>query len=602
MSTESNSRYVIGIDLGTTNSALAFASTQTEQPVISLLEIPQVASPGSFESRSLLPSFLYLTSENEREAGSLKQPWGDGSSLAGLYARKRAAEVPEQVVASAKSWLCNASVDRTTRILPWVADDTELDRPRRSPLEASAAYLAHMRAAWNQTMAKDDPDLTMERQQIILTVPASFDAAARDLTVQAAHLAGLENVYLLEEPQAAVYAWLESRGEQWRKDVHVGDFIFVCDVGGGTTDFSLVRAEEEEGQLTLRRVAVGDHLLLGGDNMDLALAYAVRQRLSDKGTRLDNWQFRGLVQSCREAKEQLLLEGAPESAALVILGRGKKLIGGTIKTELPRADVERILVDGFFPSISITEHPAASAQAGLAELGLPYASDPAVTKHMAAFLSRHGDDGAAHPAKLLFNGGVMKATALRERVLSNLASWAATASSPAPGELSGTHPEFAVARGAAYYGLARRGKGIRIHAATVRAYYVGIASAMPAVPGHPTPVKALCVVPFGIEEGSTLEVPRSEFGLLLGETASFRFFASTQRQEDQLGTILDEWETSELEELAPLTVELPGERGGRVPVKLSAHLTEIGTLELWFSARDASGRWKLEFNVRETSA
>ncbi|MBM4242709.1 MAG: Hsp70 family protein [Deltaproteobacteria bacterium] len=620
------SRFVVGIDLGTTNSALAYVDTEglderATGVAIRTLDVPQVTAAGTLEPRPLLPSFLYLATAEELASGGFALPWGapPEGRIVGALAAKRAAEAPDRVVSSAKSWLCNERIDRTAPILPWIpdagmaADASAPEIPRISPLDAATTYLAHLRDAWNRTMAADDPLLVLEQQDIFLTVPASFDAVARELTVRAAGDAGFANVHLLEEPQAALYAWVHGAGEDWRKDLQVGDVLLVCDVGGGTTDFSVVLVGEEGGRLALRRVAVGDHLLLGGDNMDLALAFAVRDRLARDGKRIDAWQFRGLVLACREAKERLLGESPPDSVPLSILGRGKKLIGGTIRAALERAEVDALLLDGFLPAVDASARAVTVAESGLSELGLPFAADAAITRHLATFLSSHravasGDDGDAsaaadgliHPTALLFNGGVMQAAAMQRRVADVLAAWAHAAKVAEPRILPGSDLSHAVARGAAYFGLARRGRGVRIRGGTARSYYVGVASAMPAVPGKPPPVKALCVVPFGVEEGSELEVPGAEFGLLVGQQARFRFFASSTRGEDHVGLVLDEWETTELEELAPLTARLDGSASSRVPVRLSATVTEIGTLELWFVAREAGERWKLEFTVRGT--
>ncbi|MFN8599066.1 MAG: Hsp70 family protein [Candidatus Binatia bacterium] len=619
------SRFVVGIDLGTTNSALAYVDTdgldeRATGAAIRTLDVPQVTASGTIEPRPLLPSFLYLATAEELAGGGFALPWGtppDGR-VAGAIAAKRAAEAPDRVVSSAKSWLCNERIDRTAPILPWIPDTGVVaeagDVPRVSPLDASTAYLAHLRDAWNAAMAADDPSLRLEQQDIFLTVPASFDAVARDLTVRAATEAGFARVHLLEEPQAALYAWVHGVGDDWRRDLQVGDVLLVCDVGGGTTDFSVVLVEEEEGRLALRRVAVGDHLLLGGDNMDLALAFAVRDRLAGEGKRIDAWQFRGLVLACREAKERLLGDDPPESMPLSILGRGKKLIGGTIRAELKRDDVDALLLDGFLPVVDASARAATVAESGLSEIGLPFAADAAITRHLATFLSSHravasGDDadasvadGLIHPTALLFNGGVMQASAMQRRVADVLGAWARAAKVAEPRILPGSDLTHAVARGAAYFGIARRGRGVRIRGGTARSYYVGVASAMPAVPGQPPPVKALCVVPFGVEEGTELAVPGAEFGLLVGQQARFRFFASSTRSEDPVGLVLDEWDTSELEELAPLGARLDGSASGRVPVRLSANVTEIGTLELWFVAREGGERWKLEFTVRGTGS
>ncbi len=453
-------------------------------------------------------------------------------------------------------------------------------------------------------MAADRPDARLEDQEIYLTVPASFDAVARELTVQSAQRAGLEHFTLLEEPQAAFYAWLEAQSERWRDLIHVGESILVCDVGGGTTDFSLIQATEADGHLQLQRVAVGDHILLGGDNMDLTLAYALRAKLAQKGTQLDTWQFRTLWHSCRQAKERLLSNPDLETEPVVILGRGTSLIGNTIRTELSRQEIEQILVDGFFPIGEATDYPVKKPQVGMREMGLPYAADPAITRHLAQFLARQvsnpgAESPVAFPAAVLFNGGVMKAQPLRAQILAALRKWS---NNPDLRELAAVDLDLAVAKGAAYYGLARAGRGIRIRAGTARAYYIGVESAMPAVPGIPTPMKALCVVPFGMEEGAEAEIVDKEFGLVVGEPAVFHFLASTTRKQDRVGQEVEDW-NGEIQEVATLETFLPAtaaEQGGTVvPVWLQSQVKEVGTLELWCVSRDDDRQWKLEFNVRD---
>jgi hypothetical protein len=458
---------------------------------------------------------------------------------------------------------------------------------------ATAAYLTHLRDAWNAAHA-GEKGARLEAQDIYLTVPASFDAAARELTVKAATEAGLGHVILLEEPQAACYAWIDASGDAWRTQLRAGDLVLVCDVGGGTTDFSLIAASEEHGTLALQRVAVGDHILLGGDNMDLTLAHHLRTTLAGAGNALDVWQTRALVHACRGAKETLLATEAPAAAAVAILGRARKVIGGTLKTELTHSDAERILVDGFFPAVAVDAHPHRDRRTGNTEMGLPYAADPRLTAHLADFLARHREAGT--PTAVLFNGGVMKADALRHRLLEVLRAWCGAGLR----ELRGIHLDQAVARGAAYHGLARRGRGIRIRGGAARAYYIGVETAMPAVPGMAPPLKAICLIPQGTEEGSDLELPGQEFGLVVGEVAEFRMLGSSSREDDVLGTVLEFW-GDEIEELAPLvtTLEWPDHDGTLVPVRLRVHLTEIGTLELWCVARDGTRRWKLEFGIRQ---
>jgi molecular chaperone DnaK (HSP70) len=603
------SRYVVGIDLGTTNSALAYYDTELgEQAALTHLSIPQVVAPGVVEERPLLPSFLYLPGPGEQPAGALKLPWAPKREYCvGEFARVFGAQVPTRLVSSAKSWLCHTGVDRKAAILPWRAPE---DGRRVSPVEAATYYLSHFVEAWNHLIGKNAAEHRLEKQDIILTVPASFDAMARELTVQAARAAGLEHITLLEEPQAAFYAWIDVSKDQWREQVEVGDVVLVCDVGGGTSDYSLIAVGEDAGQLLLTRVAVGDHILLGGDNMDLALAHHAAQGFAAKGIKLDSGQMHALWHTCRLAKETLFSSGK-ESAPLNVLGRGSKVIGGTIKGELKRNDVETVLVDGFFPHSPRDEKPRTQRTVGLQEIGLPYAADPAVTKHLAAFLARNEEvlaeragakrkKKSAQPAVVLFNGGVFKANPLRQRLLSILGEWI----NPKAGvrELAGVDLDRAVAAGAAYYGLVRRGKGIRIRGGAARSYYIGVETSLPAVPGSAPPIKALCVVPFGMEEGSACDVPGLEFGLVVGEPAEFRFLGSSIRRGDAVGALIDDWQ-GQIDELSPMqtTLEATGKQGQTVPVHLHSKVTEVGTLELWCISRDGKHKWKLEFSVRERS-
>jgi molecular chaperone DnaK (HSP70) len=611
------SRFVVGIDLGTTNSALAFVDTGAgKDPAVTPFAIPQVVGQGAVEERPLLPSFLYLPGEGEQPAGALKLPWDPKRDYAvGEFARAFGSQVPTRLVASGKSWLCHSGVDRKAAILPQKAPDSGR---KVSPVEASVRYMKHLAEAWNFTVAKDVEANRLEAQEIVLTVPASFDAAARDLTIEAARTAGFEHLTLLEEPQAAFYAWLDRCGDDWRKQVNVGDLVLVSDVGGGTTDFTLIEVGEDGGNLSLTRLAVGDHLLLGGDNMDLTLAYYVAQILAKNGTKLDGNQMTQLTYACRNAKEQLLADAKLATAPVTVLGKGRSLVGGTIKYDLSRADVEKVLVDGFFPDCPRDAEPSKAAAAGLQELGLPYVADAGITKHLAQFLQRQAEalatrepaaggkkkkgaaEASALPAAVLFNGGVFKADVLRNRFLGVLGSWAKGVKADAARELSGADLDLAVARGAAYYGLVKRGKGVRIRGGTARAYYIGVATNMPAVPGFAPPVKALCVAPFGMEEGTETDIPGYEVGVRTGTEAEFRFLGSTVRREDAAGTVVEDWD-GQIDELSPVrtTLEAKGGTTGVVPVHLHTKVTPVGQLELWLMTRDAKQKWKLEFNVRE---
>ena len=611
-------RYIVGIDLGTTNSALARFDTTVpeEESRITIENIPQLVNPNEVEEeRSLLPSFLYIPGELDFAKGDLALPWErEPQFVVGELARRRGAENPARLVASAKSWLSYAAANRTSPILPWGAPE---EVRKLSPVEASAQYLTYLRQAWDSRVnVKKHPELALSEQEVMLTVPASFDEEARELTMRAAEGAGLRNVTLLEEPQAAFYAWIDAQREGWRKTIKVGDLILVCDVGGGTTDFSLITVTEEGGELVLKRVAVGDHILLGGDNMDLALARLLQQHLEEDGHRVDTWQLQGLWHQCRMAKEKLFAEPKSQKQSITLLGKGSKLVGGTVKTELRREDLERVLTDGFFPVVRSDEMPARQRRIGLQELGLPYAADPAVTKHLARFLAqqtrnspeaetiRRGPGGFACPTHVLFNGGVMKAGVLRGRVVEVLNDWLHAEGFEPLGEkqvLDAPDMDHAVARGAAYYGRAKRGRGVRIRSGAPRTYYVGIESAMPAVPGMPAPLKALCVVPFGMEEGTDAAIHGREFGLVVGEPAEFRFLSSTVRKGDLIGGIIEDW-GEDIEELSPLevTLNLDGQEDSVLPVRLETKVTELGTLEVWCVARDGSQRWKLEFNIRES--
>jgi hypothetical protein len=602
-------RYVIGIDLGTTNSALSYVENSPDadpfaQPKVELLAIPQLVNPSEMRDESLLPSFLYVPGATDFPAGSIALPWDpQPETVVGRLAQKRGIENAGRLVSSAKSWLSHGGVDRTAPILPFRAPDGV---PKYSPVEASRRYLDHLRHAWDSKM----PDAPFTEQHVLVTVPASFDAVARDLTLKAAEQAGYQNITLLEEPQAAFYAWIE-RHPDWRERVTVGDLILVVDIGGGTTDFTLIAVTEQAGELSLERVAVGEHILLGGDNIDLALARQVADQLAQQGTKIDNFQLQALWNNCRTAKEKLLEPGnKKDEAPVTILGKGTGVVGGSIKAKLQRADLERLLSDGFLPAVTSHDMPARQRRAGLQEIGLPYAADAAMTRHLARFLRqqastaehggvRRGPSGLACPTHILFNGGVLNAGLIRERILAVLNAWLAEEGFPPVQQLSGEDLMHAVSRGAAYYGLARRGRGVRIRGGVPRTYYVAIESAMPSVPGFATPLKALTVVAFGMEEGTDLHIPNREFGLVVGEPAEFRFFTSAVRKNDQPGDLIEDF-GDELEELAPMEVNLPAEQNAAdvVPVSFETVVTETGMLQLWCVARDGR-RWKLEFNVRE---
>ncbi len=595
-------KYIIGIDLGTTNVAVSYLDPTAEDLEPRIFNIIQVSQFGECEERETLPSFIYLPGSGEFTHGSLDLPWSsDRQFSVGTLARDNASAMPGRTVSSAKSWLCASNVDRLASILPWAAEESE---NKLSPLEASKLYLEHIKDAWNYTMASDDDDNRIEQQKIILTVPASFDAVARELTVQAAQSAGL-SVTLIEEPQAAFYSWLQKNQENWRDSVVPGDRIVVCDIGGGTTDFSLIEVVDDGGNLGLTRIAVGSHILLGGDNLDLALAYSVANELErTKGLHLDNYQIAGLTHACRGAKE--ILFNTPQSSPqkITVLGRGSSVIGGTINTELTMEMVERTLMDGFFPACELGDKPSLETRTGLRVFGLNYESDPAVTKHLAAFLSSHclpaNADRPELPSGILFNGGVTKAKPLRTRITDALMDW-----KDGDGDINVLDvetPDLAVAAGACWYGYVSLGKAIRIKAGSPHSYYVGIESSMPAVPGFKPRMQALCVVPFGLEEGSEVNIPFSGLGLVVGERTEYRFFASNTRKTDQPGEMIDDIERADVRELPVLSAELPADdetpSGTVVPIHLNAFLSEIGTLQLSCAEHAGKRNWKLEYELR----
>ncbi len=591
-------RYVVGIDLGTTNSVMAYAPLDVDQPDVQLLSVPQLVAAGTMESRTALPSFAYLATKEEAKGDPYKLSWAKKRDFAvGELARKQAADVPDRTVGAAKSWLCYSRIDRREAILPWGAQD-EVDKI--SPLTASEWYLAHLVAAWNEQF----PQAPLADQAVVLTVPASFDASARELTHEAAINAGLpQDLILLEEPQAAVYAWVTKSGERWRRQVAVDDLILVCDVGGGTTDLSLIRVCEENGEFILERRAVGNHLLVGGDNMDLALAHHVAGLFQEKNVSLDPWQSVALWHSCRTAKESLLADGAPNTHPVSVLGRGSKLVGGTVTVDVPGEDVSRMLLDGFFPACKITDSPTRERSSGFQQIGLPYESDSAITRHVAEFLSSHSDEEGrpAQPTHVVFNGGVFKSQPFADRLREVVTNWFGKKSSLQ--ELKGAEDlDHAVAIGAAYYGWSKEQGGIRIRGGTARASYVGIETTGPAIPGAARPLSALCVVPIGMEEGTETDVPSDEIGLVVGEEAQFRFFSSSTRKQDRPGDMLRSWNDEELSETDSMSMTLPADESieeGYVPVRFHSRITELGMLELWCYSTRSEGKWKLEFNVRD---
>lgn len=599
------SRYVVGLDLGTTNSALAYVDTAATVPVIQSLAIPQIVAPGHIAAHWTLPSFHYQPAAGECAAGTLRLPWQqqDPPYTVGIYAREQGTLSPSRLISSAKSWLCHPGVDRTAELLPWHgAEDVE----RLSPVTVSARYLQHFRAAWDHHF----PQHPLAEQDFVLTLPASFDEVARELTLQAARQAGLHRVVLIEEPQAAFYAWIDKHAEAWDRLVAPGQKILVCDIGGGTTDFTLIRVRRgPDGLVQFHRVAVGEHLILGGDNFDLALAHHLERRIQPTGG-LAPRQWSSLVRQCRQLKEILLGPSAPERYTLTLPGGGAKLIGGSLQIPVTRDEVEQVIVEGFFPLVPLDAQPS-RAQSGFQEFGLPYAPDPAVTRYLAAFLTAHryaGDEvppaepraipspDPARPDLLLFNGGVFESPLLRQRLIDQLHAWfrhddphwSITV-------LENERLDLAVARGAAYYGMVRRGQGVRIAAGLARTYYIGVEH------GHET--WALCLCPAGLEPGHDVDLTQRQFAVSLGQPLEFPLYYSSTRLTDRPGELIP-IEREQLTALPPLRTVLRGSKtnpADSIRVQLHARLTEIGTLDLWCSELDGKRRWKLLFDIRSAT-
>lgn len=586
-------RYLVGIDLGTTNSALAYIDLQNKPKVGNLglktFPVPQLVAAGQLGERSLLPSFLYLPGPHDLPAGAIALPWNPtATETVGEFARNHGSKIPGRLVSSAKSWLCHPGVDRTAPLLPWNAPP---EVARLSPLAVSTQYLKQFVDGWNHAPNRQPAD-RLEEQHVVLTVPASFDDVARNLTMQAAKDAGLKHVTLLEEPQAAFYCWLGLSDPVEVTKMAPGMRCLVVDVGGGTSDFSLIRAAEDTGELTFIREAVGDHLLLGGDNMDLALAKLVETRLPQAG-KLDAAQFGLLVQSCRQAKESLLSPKAPASVSVTVQGRGRSVIGGAIHTSITPADVHQAIIDGFFPMVPRDAEAAKAARSGLQEMGLPYVADAAISRHLAGFLRRQLKDDE-RPDAILFNGGVFQPQVLRDRLVDVMRPWYGDEWNPLI--LANPSLDLAVAWGAAYQGWLRHSGGKRIGGGIPRSYYIAVDT---GTENEKAPV--LCVVPRRLEEGQDVILEKPELELALGEPVLFPLYSSTVRGNDKPGDLL-QIKSEQLLKLPPMhTILRGGKRSGvkKVPVTLSARCTEIGTLELYCNAKSGDNKWRLEFNVRD---
>ncbi len=595
------SDHVIGIDLGTSNCALAYARVTAGAPArIEDFAIPQLLRPGQVASQALLPSALYLPGEHEMAAGALALPWDTAPPYpVGEFARWQGGRVPGRLVASAKSWLSHAGVDRTAPILPWGAPP---DVAKVSPTRASSLYLQHLAAAWDHA----HPGAPLARQEVVITVPASFDEVARALTVTAARDAGLETFTLVEEPQAAFYAYTAEHEHTLAEALRGIRLVLVVDVGGGTTDFTLIQVAVGDDGPVLKRVAVGDHLLLGGDNMDAALARHAEEKLRESGHKVSPTQWSQLVQAARVAKETLLREEAPDGHILAVAGAGSRLVGSTLSTTVSRAEVERLVVEGFFPACDPAETPRRAPRVALQELGLPYVQDTGITRHLVAFLRRHAQAGAAalggqaaadetiplpRPDALLLNGGVFNSPRLADRLVDVLSSWWPQAARIPL--LRHASLDLAVARGAARYALVRRGLGRRIGGGAAQAFYVGLGGA-----DNDAGRQAVCVIPRGHEEGIAIDITHRPFRLALGQPVQFPLYSSAADRVDLPGEIVridDSFHPlPPLHTLFKATVET----ARRETVHLRSSLTELGTLELWCVANTGEERWRLEFELR----
>lgn len=576
-------RFIVGIDLGTTNSAVGYIDLHDVSPgsiEIKSFEILQIASQGRLEKMETLPSFLYLPGSYEFERGVTALPWDEERDYAvGTFARDQGALIPGRLVSSVKSWLCHGGVDRDAPILPWGSEE---DVEKVSPITTSARYLQHIREAWDYTMK-----VPLADQEVVLTVPASFDEVARELTLRAAAEAGLENVTLLEEPLASFYAWLSQHEESWDEFIRPGQNLLVCDIGGGTTDFTLISCQTDEKGPRLERLAVGNHLLLGGDNIDLAIAVLAEKKISQQ---LDPGRWQMLFHQCRQAKEKLLSRNGPEKASVRLTGRGRSLVGGTLVIDIDRSEVEKAILDGFFPEVDMNKETGASGKGtGLREMGLPYESDPAITRHLARFISRQGHGRL--PEVILFNGGSLKPVTIRNRISGVLSRWSGLKVTT----IESRSLDLAISVGAVYYGLVRKGLGLRVGGGIPRSYFMGIGTEE----GQKKALEAVCLIERGTEEGLEVEVDR-DFKVLTNRPVKFTLFSSTTRQGDHIGDIV-EINQEDFVKLPHLQTMLKFGKKTRfkaIPVHVGSQVTPIGTLELYCRSTSTPHRWRLQFNLR----
>jgi molecular chaperone DnaK (HSP70) len=621
--------YLVGIDLGTTHAVVAYGELQGDLSKVApvLFEIEQLVGPGKLASRPLLPCLRYHAADAELSAQDIALPWSPQALageiphvVIGEWARVLGSKTEGRLVSSAKSWLSHPQIEQDHACLPWGADEATVEVQKITPTLASASYLFHIRQAWNRAF----PDAALEYQLLVLTVPASFDEGARTLTLRAAELAGLKVLWLLEEPQAVVYDWYashrQSGGHATASPVHDGQesggpgagqyaadilekqkLLLVCDVGGGTTDFSLISVQHQpqaEEPVKLDRIGVGDHLMLGGDNIDLALAHEVEKTISGDGRKLSSAALSQLLLQTRQAKEQLLVEPAPDAVSITVLGSGARLIGASRRAELQRDSVRELALDGFFPFTTLKEQPLRRRSAVI-EFGLPYAADPAVTKHLAAFLSRHGGHSPQGlPDTLLLNGGAFNSDLLRNRIKAVLEQWRGQPIVM----LENTRPNLAVAYGAVVYGLARKGAFMRIGGGSARSFFLLIESGQSR--SGEAEHTGLCLLPKGAEENREYRLSGRRFALRLGQPVRFHLVSSSADMQVAGGDIL-QLQDLEVLSLPPLIMAFPNEdlEGTReIEVELICSLTELGTLQLSCEATESShARWNIEFQLRKTA-
>lgn len=587
------SQYLVGIDLGTTHTVVAYAAINDPEKNIRLFEVRQLVAPGEVAERPLLPSVRYHPAQGEFSDAAGFLTAEDGAIL-GEAARVLGAKSQGRLLTSAKSWLSHASVDHTAAILPWGSDESVF---KVSPLEASASYLRHVRSVWEQRF----PQAPLSRQNVVITVPASFDESARSLTLRAAQMAGLTDVRLLEEPQAVVYDWLRRHAGSVGPSLGDSRLLLVCDVGGGTTDLTLIKIEHGEGEPKLTRIGVGDHLMLGGDNIDLALAHLAESRLRGDGKKLSAADLSQLLEQCRIAKEKLLADDAPEQMAVTLLGGGSKLIGGTRSTFLTREEVKDIALEGFLPLSGLQELPD-KKRSGVVEFGLPYAAEPAISKHIAAFLQLHAQAAKAAfgsdnivPDALLLNGGVFRSQTMVQRVTALLTAWRG---GQQPLLLGNRHPELAVAYGAVSYAVARQDKKLKIGGGAARGYFLLVDT----IGGKDAVKRGVCILPKGSEEGHEVLLSDRQFALRVGQPVRFHLLSNSGDSDFKPGEIV-ELDDERFHSLPPLAVAFEGQQKAEVAVQLAATHTEVGTLRLQCVAvEEANQRWDVEFQIRKKAA